>query len=98
MYLIKTLQGNIQADHDEIEKIANSKGGFIFLRNGAVNPKHISIIVPDYNERATFFRGLDETAEDVERRIQEYRSKDLFAHIRNNSSISENESKTFLPC
>lgn len=97
MYLIKTLQGHIQADYDEIEKIANSTETLVFLRNGAVNPKHITSIVPDAEERSTVFVKIGETREEWEQRIREYQSKDMFPQVRNNSSLLESADVTFLP-
>lgn len=83
MFIINTFRGSVKADFDEIEKIINSKGALVFLRNGAINPKHITHIVPDVEERSMVFREIGETREDVERRIREYQSKDIFAHMRN---------------
>ena len=84
MYIIRTLHGDIKADFDEIEKIvANPAGGLIFLRNGAVNIRHITNIVLDEERMKEVVKRPGQTDAVRQKEIDESRSVDIFAKLRN---------------
>lgn len=82
MFIIKTLHGDVKADYDEIERIANAKETLVFLRNGAVNPKHITNIVKDTERMREVLKRPGESDADVQARIRQEKSEDIFKDIR----------------
>ena len=83
MFIIKTLHGDVKIDFDELPRLAVHKGdGLIYFRNGAVNPKHVSTVVPDVERMKTIIKKPGDSKESVQKRIEEDQSEDVFATIR----------------
>lgn len=83
MYILKLL-GNIEvkADADELEKITNTKEGLVFLRNGAVNIKHITAIIKDTDRERLVLKRPGDTEESLKLRAENDRSDDIFPQLR----------------
>jgi cell fate regulator YaaT (PSP1 superfamily) len=83
MYIIYTI-GNrqVKADFDELVRIAESTDNIVFLRQGAVNPKHITTIEQDTERMSEVVRRPGESEESVQQRIQEEKSDDIFSSLR----------------
>jgi len=95
MYTIKLI-GNIKIhiDADELSKLQNEiKNNIIFFRCGAINPKYIISVEPDENEMDTILLRPDETEADRQKKIEEYKSEDIFKSIRGPSTIEKKEQK-----
>lgn len=96
MYILKLL-GNIEvkADADELDKITNSKDGLVFLRNGAVNIKHISAIIRDTERERLVLKRPGDTEETLRLRAEEDRSDDIFPQLRRPAQPSFNLDEPF---
>ena len=90
MYIVKTFKIDIPIDFDEMKILmenAGQKDKLIFFRRGAVNPAHIVAVVDDEERRSEIRKLPGDTDEDLEKRMREERSEDIFARFRNTSAL-----------
>lgn len=84
MYILTTTTGiKIKVDGDELERLAKAPlDELVFLRNGAVMRRMVATILADENRREETLRLPGETDEELEKRIEEDKSDDIFAEFR----------------
>jgi hypothetical protein len=90
MFIIKTRRDDIHIDSDEMitltRRIAAGET-LILLRQGAVNPANIVVIVEDVDRKASIVKRPGDTEETLAARIANERSEDIFRHVRQTNNL-----------
>lgn len=90
MYIIKTFQGDIQIDSDELVVLMQgtaAKKELILFRRGGVNPKNIVTVVEDVERKKSVVKRPGDTEESIAQRILAERSEDIFKDVRQSTNL-----------
>lgn len=79
MYTLKTTTGEeFRIDHDELPKLLGNPDALVVFRQGIVLRRLIGTVVLDENARKGILKLPGETEKDVQRKLQESKSDNIF--------------------
>lgn len=81
MYIIYTYNQQVQIDEDELYKL-DTDANLIMFKQGMVNPKNITCILPDTGRKSQFLKGVHEEQSSVNLRIKADKLTDVFSDVR----------------